>query len=90
MIKGVNRQIIEVTQTGSDYFERAWLVVKPEYESLNDMTGDKEAESYLSALKPPYSMRRNKLLLGRVICALVSAAAGSTATLAALYMYGAL
>ena len=28
MIKGVNRQIIEVTDTGSDYFERALLVVR--------------------------------------------------------------
>ncbi len=27
MIKGVNRQMIEVTHTGSPYFERAFLVV---------------------------------------------------------------
>lgn len=28
MIKGINRQMIEVTQTGSPYFERAFLVVR--------------------------------------------------------------
>ena len=28
MIKGVHRQIIEVTHTGSPYFERAFLVVR--------------------------------------------------------------
>ncbi len=28
MIKGVNRQMIEVTHTGSPYFERAFLVVR--------------------------------------------------------------
>ena len=28
MIKGVQRQIIEVTHTGSPYFERAFLVVR--------------------------------------------------------------
>ncbi len=29
VIKGVNRQIIEVTDTGNEYFERALLVVRP-------------------------------------------------------------
>ena len=28
MIKGVNRQMIEMTHTGSPYFERAFLVVR--------------------------------------------------------------
>ena len=31
MIKGVNRQMIEVTQTDSPFYERALFVVKPEY-----------------------------------------------------------
>ncbi len=30
MIKGINRQMIEVTHTGSPYFERAFLVVRPQ------------------------------------------------------------
>ena len=30
MIKGVHRQMIEVTHTGSPYFERAFLVVRGE------------------------------------------------------------
>ncbi len=30
MIKGVSRQIVEVTGTGSPYFERAFLVVRAE------------------------------------------------------------
>lgn len=42
MIKGVNRQMIEVTHTGSPYFERAFLVVRaggetPSAESLHRM-----------------------------------------------------
>ena len=42
MIKGVNRQMIEVTHTGSPYFERAFLVVRgggdlPGTESLHRM-----------------------------------------------------
>ena len=41
MIKGVNRQMIEVTHTGSPYFERAFLVVRgdapPQEEKLHRM-----------------------------------------------------
>ena len=41
MIKGVNRQMIEVTHTGSPYFERAFLVVRgdalPEEEKWHRM-----------------------------------------------------
>ena len=33
MIKGVNRQIVEVNQTESDYFERIIFIVRPEYKS---------------------------------------------------------
>ena len=29
MIKGVNRQVIEVVDTGSPYFERAILIINP-------------------------------------------------------------
>ena len=41
MIKGVNRQMIEVTHTGSPYFELAFLVVRggdpPQEEKLHRM-----------------------------------------------------
>ena len=31
MIRGINRQIIEVSDTDSDYFERALFFVSPDY-----------------------------------------------------------
>ena len=31
MLKGVNRQVIEISETGSRYFERAILIVRPEF-----------------------------------------------------------
>ncbi len=41
MIKGVHRQMIEVTHTGSPYFERAFLVVRggepPEEDKLHSL-----------------------------------------------------
>ena len=36
MIKGVNRQVVEVRETGCDYFERIIFFVKPEYASLSE------------------------------------------------------
>ena len=36
MMKGVNRQVVEVRETGCDYFERIIFFVKPEYASLSE------------------------------------------------------
>ena len=38
MIKGINRQVIEVTETGNAYFERALLVVRPSYRDDDEKT----------------------------------------------------
>ena len=85
MIKGISRQIIEVTETQNNYFERAWLVVKPEYLNVGAAMLDREAESYLKNLKPPYTMRNRRGLLMHAI-GLVSAALGGSAVTAALLL----
>lgn len=36
MIKGINRQVVEVSDTGSEYFEKIMFFVKPEYVSLSE------------------------------------------------------
>ena len=36
MIKGVNRQVVEVSETDCDYFERILFFVKPEYASVSE------------------------------------------------------
>lgn len=36
MVKGVNRQVLEIHETGCDYFEKAIFFVKPEYSREND------------------------------------------------------
>ncbi len=36
MIKGVNRQVVEVQETDCDYFEKIMFFVKPEYASLSE------------------------------------------------------
>ena len=46
MIKGINRSIIEVLDTGSVYYERALLVIKPEYASAQRELLEQEAKSF--------------------------------------------
>ncbi len=36
MIKGINRQVVEVNDTDCDYFERILFFVKPEYASISE------------------------------------------------------
>lgn len=57
MIKGINRQIIEVETTSSTYYEKAWLVIKPEYANLQQQLLEKEAKKMLKDLDIPSSMK---------------------------------
>ena len=36
MIKGINRQVVEVSETDCDYFERILFFVKPEYAGVSE------------------------------------------------------
>ncbi len=36
MVKGVNRQVLEIHETGCEYFEKALFFVRPEYSAEND------------------------------------------------------
>ncbi len=36
MVKGVNRQVLEIHETGSDCFEKAFFFVRPEYSNESD------------------------------------------------------
>ena len=53
MIRGINRQIIDVQDTGSTYYERAYLVVKPEFASAERELLEKEARKVLKNMEHP-------------------------------------
>ena len=53
MIKGVNRQMIEVTQTDSPFYERALFVVKPEYAGESYEALHREAIQVMERLGAP-------------------------------------
>lgn len=58
MIKGINRTIIEVTDTGNIYYERALLVLKPEYTDVNRSLLEKEAKKMLFSMSAPSAMKK--------------------------------
>ena len=79
MIKGVNRQMIEVTHTGSPYFERAFLVVRgganpPPTEHLH-----RQAEKVVQQAGTYAGLRRQKrrAWVMRGVFALLSAGVGA-------------
>lgn len=63
MIKGINRHVIEVTETESAYYERALLVVKPEYASVERELLEKEAKRVLKDLGAPSCLKKPKRVL---------------------------
>ncbi len=56
MIKGVNRQIIEISDLSSIYYERAWLVVRPEHAKVQQSALEKEAKSLMKDVSRPSCM----------------------------------
>lgn len=75
MIKGISHQIIEVTDTQNRYYERALLILRPEYASVSREILEKEAKKLLnkmdtvSAVKPKYVFL-SRLLSYCLVCAI--------------------
>ena len=53
MIRGINRQVIEVNRTGSVYFERALLVVNPVFYDTGKAVLEREAKEVMERLGEP-------------------------------------
>ena len=81
MIKGVNRQVVEITQTDCEYFERILFLVKPEFSTVSEGKLRERASQMSSAGKPPATRQRRRVrnvlslvgaaLTGAGVCALV-------------------
>lgn len=60
MIKGVNRQIIEVIDTGNEYFERALLVVRPRFSDVEPGRLHEEARRVVDGAQGYTGLRWNR------------------------------
>ena len=78
MLRGINRQMIEIPHTDSPYFERALLVVRPGVDDAREDTLSAAAKELLQTAGSCSHLRRGRRrqLLARLVLALVSALLG--------------
>ena len=66
MIKGINKQVLEILETNNGYFEKALFFIKPEFSGYSENKLRELAQAEIkSAVKPPkqkYNYKTNKLL----------------------------
>jgi hypothetical protein len=86
MVKGVNRQVLEIHETGCDYFEKALFFVKPEYSRENEGKLKTEALSSVMKLSSVPRTRKQKIKSRVLILAEMTASAGVGAILTALFI----
>ena len=77
MIRGVNRKVIEIKKCNSDYFDRAFLLVRDDKSLSDDTLLKNSAELYLGTIlkNSPKQSKLNRflktlglILLGFVMC----------------------
>lgn len=83
MIKGVNRQMIEILDTGNPYFERALLVVQPGMDATDGNTLHTAAQEMLQNTDSCSHLKRQRwhALRDRALLILLSATGGAGLTL---------
>lgn len=85
MIKGVNRQVVEITQTRCEYFERVLFFIKPEYSAVSE--GDLRERATMiaqSAGMPPAARLRKSRV--RLALSMGAAACGGAAVSGAVFL----
>lgn len=81
MIKGVNRQVLEIINTDNPYFERIIFFVKSEYANEDRAKLKKEAEKYAKSVdKPPKSRKTKKEIRYLIMQSLLCLGAGAALT----------
>jgi len=82
MIKGVNRQVVEINNTGSEYFERILLIIHPAYidekEDRIKSEADRIVKSYLISSNPHTGqMKKRRFSSGLLMKLCLAAGAGA-------------
>ena len=86
MVKGVNRQVLEIHETGCEYFEKALFFVRPEFSTENE--GKLKSKAITSAVKfssVPKS-KRQKVKSRILFVAELAASAVTGALITALFI----
>ena len=86
MVKGINRQVLEIHETGCEYFEKALFFVKPEFSGESE--GKLKSKAMISAFRTTTvpKTRQQKIKSRVLYFAEMAASAGVGAILAALFI----
>lgn len=79
MIKGVNRKVVEVNETGSEYFEKIIFFVRPEYACVSEGKIRERAGLIANSGSVPPPTRQSRRMLGKILLCCLCAAAGAVA-----------
>jgi hypothetical protein len=85
MSKGVNRQVLEIHDTGSDYFEKAMFFVRPEYSDIGEKKLISSANELILSEQDMPKTRLKKRKNGLLLLAKLTAAAGVGAALTMIF-----
>ena len=78
MIKGINKQVLEIRDTGTPYFEKAFLFVKPEYSNMSEsLLHEKFISAFSKAGVPVCRRSRIRSILTAAAFMLASAGMGA-------------
>ncbi len=81
MIKGINKQILEVTNTESPYFEKIIFFVRPTSQSVSENKLQEEAEKLSQKIKkPPKEKRSTKQIVSTGLYMFLGLGAGCALT----------
>ena len=81
MVKGVNKSVIEISDTGNECFERAILFVRPEKEQSDGDNLRRHAGEYLSGLRlRPHFYTRKSFWLASLKLGVAAIAGAAIAT----------
>ncbi len=77
MIKGVNRQVVEVNETQCEYFEKVLFFVKPEFAAVSEGKLRERANliAHGAGAPPPTRIRKKRFALALMLAAAACAGA---------------
>lgn len=67
MIKGVNHRVVEVSDTGSEYFEKIMFFVSPDYAGLSEGKIREKAGAIAKGTSAPPQTRKRKRTLTEIL-----------------------
>lgn len=84
MAKGVNRQVLEIHDTGTEFFEKAMFFVKPEYSTMSEKRLSERAGIFMKSVPSVPQTKKTKRKSRVILAAKLTAAAGVGAALTAI------